>query len=235
MNKEQFIKYVEDLNIKITSKQLDQLEKYYELLLSWNKLMNLTTIIEHDAVYLKHFYDSLTLIKACSLNEISSLADVGSGAGFPGLVLKIFYPELKITIIDSNNKKISFLKEVAQNLELKNITFVHDRCENFAHTNKENFDIVTARAVASLNILIELCLPLVKINGYFIALKGDVSKEEKTITNSLKILGGKQEKIIQFNLPYENSKRSIVKIQKVRTTPPIYPRSYDKIKKKPLK
>ena len=235
MNKEQFIKYVEDLNIKITSKQLDQLEKYYELLLSWNKLMNLTTIIEHDAVYLKHFYDSLTLIKACNLNEISSLADVGSGAGFPGLVLKIFYPELKITIIDSNNKKISFLKEVAQNLELKNITFVHDRCENFAHTNKENFDIVTARAVASLNILIELCLPLVKINGYFIALKGDVSKEEKTITNSLKILGGKQEKIIQFNLPYENSKRSIVKIQKVTTTPSIYPRSYDKIKKKPLK
>lgn len=235
MNKEQFIKYVEDLNIKITSKQLDQLEKYYELLLSWNKLMNLTTIIEHDAVYLKHFYDSLTLIKACNLNEISSLADVGSGAGFPGLVLKIFYPELKITIIDSNNKKISFLKEVAQNLELKNITFVHDRCEKFAHTNKENFDIVTARAVASLNILIELCLPLVKINGYFIALKGDVSKEEKTITNSLKILGGKQEKIIKFNLPYENSKRSIVKIQKVTTTPSIYPRSYDKIKKKPLK
>lgn len=235
MNKEQFIKYVEDLNIKITSKQLDQLEKYYELLLSWNKLMNLTTIIEHNAVYLKHFYDSLTLIKACNLNEISSLADVGSGAGFPGLVLKIFYPELKITIIDSNNKKISFLKEVAQNLELKNITFVHDRCENFAHTNKENFDIVTARAVASLNILIELCLPLVKINGYFIALKGDVSKEEKTITNSLKILGGKQEKIIKFNLPYENSKRSIVKIQKVTTTPSIYPRSYDKIKKKPLK
>ena len=166
MNEKDFINEIEKLGIFISELQLKQLNKYYELLIEWNKVMNLTGITEKKDVYLKHFYDSLTICKVINLNDYSTLCDIGTGAGFPGMVLKIVFPNLKITLVDSLNKRISFLNEVIKELELDNIIAVHSRIEEF----KGNFDIVTARAVSRLNILLEYAIPLVKKDGYFIPL-----------------------------------------------------------------
>ena len=233
MNKEEFNKEIEKLNIILTSKQKEQLHTYYELLVFWNQKMNLTAIIKEDDVYLKHFYDSLTIVKAIDLTHVEKVLDVGSGAGFPGIVLIICFPHLKLDIIDANNKKILFLNEVVKTLELKDVNLIHGRCEEYALKTREEYDLVTARAVASLDILLELCLPFVKVNGYFIALKG--KDENINIQKSLQILQGKEEQVIKFLLPRENSERTIIKIRKEGPTPKEYPRSYDKIKKKPLK
>ncbi len=234
MNKEIFIKEVKKLNIDISDNQLKQLEKYYEILIEENAKTNLTAITKKEDVYLKHFYDSLTLVKTIDLTKVNNILDVGSGAGFPSIVLKIFYPHLHLDIIDSNNKKITFLEKLIHELNLKNINLIHDRVEIYALENKEKYDLVTARAVANLNTLIELCLPLVKKDCYFIALKGNISEEIKNIANELNILKGKIEEVIEFNLPIEDSLRNIIKIKKVGITPKGYPRTYDKIKKKPL-
>ena len=234
MNKEIFIKEVKKLNIDINDNQLEQLEKYYEILIEENAKTNLTAITKKEDVYLKHFYDSLTLVKAIDLTKVNNILDVGSGAGFPSIVLKIFYPHLHLDIIDSNNKKITFLEKLIHELNLNNINLIHDRVEIYALENKEKYDLVTARAVANLNTLIELCLPLVKKDCYFIALKGNISEEIKNIDNELNILKGKIEEVIEFNLPIEDSLRNIIKIKKVGITPKWYPRTYDKIKKKPL-
>ena len=165
MNKEQFKNELKKLNLDLTLEKEEQLDKYYNLLITWNKKFNLTAIVEEEQVYLKHFYDSLTITKVINLNDINTILDVGSGAGFPGLVLKIFFPHLKLTIIDSNNKKITFLNEVIKELNLENVTLVHNRCELFAHENIETFDVVTARAVANLNILLEN-LDIIGLNEY---------------------------------------------------------------------
>lgn len=234
MNKELFIKSLEDINIKITDKQLEQLDIYYKLLVEWNQKMNLTTILEKKDVYLKHFYDSITVVKVIDLNTINNIIDIGSGAGFPGIVLKIFYPHLKLDILDSNNKKILFLNEVINELKLENINLIHARAEEYALDNIDKYDLVVSRAVANLNTLIELCLPLVKVNGYFIALKGDATEELKFVANELQILNGKIETKEEFALPVEQSKRTLIKIKKTLLTPKGYPRAYDKIKKKPL-
>ena len=234
MNKQKFIAELANINILQTLDQLNQLEEYANYLLEYNKLTNLTAIKTIDEIYLKHFYDSLTIIKVIDLNKYNSLLDIGTGAGFPGLVLKIFYPNLNVTLLDSNNKKTKFLTNLVKKLNLSKIEIVNERAEQYCQNNRENYDIVTSRAVSSMQILAELSLPFVKVNGYFIPLKANVKEELAKSHKAIEILGGKIEIISEFKLPIENSTRTIIKILKTKPSPNIYPRSYDKIIKKPL-
>lgn len=234
MNKNEFIEEIEKLGIKVTDEKLNKLDLYYNLLIEWNNNINLTAITDEKEVYLKHFYDSLTLIKAYNFNNKISICDVGSGAGFPGIVLKIFFDNINITLVDALNKRINFLKEVIKKLDLKNIEVVHDRAEIYARNNIERFDLVVSRAVAKLNILNELCIPMIKINGYFIAMKASIDEELELSEHSIKELNCKLEKVISFNLPIENSIRNLVVIKKVEKTCNKYPRNFDKISKNPL-
>ena len=233
MTNEEFIEKLKELNITLTKEQLNQLEKYYELLIEWNKKINLTRIVEKKDVYLKHFYDSITLIKAIDLTKKQELCDIGTGAGFPGIVLKIVFPNLNITLVDALNKRIEFLKLVIKELNLKNITAIHERAEVFIRQNKNKFDIITCRAVAKLNIISEICIPGLKINGYFIPMKAQIDEEIKDI-KFLDKLNSKLENIVSFKLPYENSIRNLVVIKKISSTNDMYPRKYDKISKYPL-
>lgn len=235
MNKEEFIKNLKELNIEISSQQLEQLSIYCQMLLDYNKHTNLTAIKEENQVYLKHFYDSLTITKVINLNESRNLIDIGTGAGFPGMVIKIIFPHLKVTLLDSNNKKIKFLEELIKKLSLTDITTFHGRVEDYCQKYRETYDIVTARAVSNLTILSELCLPLVKPNGYFIPLKGAAQEEIEEAKEAISILGGNIETINYFKLPIENSERNIIKIKKIKKTNITYPRRYDKILKNPLK
>jgi 16S rRNA (guanine527-N7)-methyltransferase len=234
VNKKEFIQEINKLGIQLTDEQLHQLDKYYQLLIEWNKVMNLTGITEEKEVYLKHFYDSLTIAKVIDLTKEKSLCDVGSGAGFPGMVLKIVFPNLKVTLVDSLNKRIKFLTEVANELNLKDIALVHARAEDFAKNNREKFDVVTARAVASINVLLEYCLPLTKVGKYFIALKGNISQEIILLNNSLTKIGGKLINSQEFLLPIENSNRSLLVITKENPTSKKYPRHPKDIKNNPL-
>ena len=214
MNKEEFINELEKLNIMLSSHQLDQLDKYYHLLKEWNEKINLTRIIEENDVYLKHFYDSLTLSRVIDLNKSLTLCDIGTGAGFPGLVLKIVFPSLKITLVDSLLKRIKFLNIVIEELGLTGIETVHSRAEDYVKFHKNEFDIVTSRAVSRLINLLDYSIPLVKKGGYFIPMKANCEDE---IKESLPILKRKNltvEKIDEFYLPIENSKRTIIKIRK---------------------
>ena len=176
MNKEEFLKELAKLDIILTDYQLQELEEYYNILVEENKKYNLTSITNKEDVYLKHFYDSLTISKIIKLDN-QSICDIGTGAGFPGLVLKIAYPNTHITLLDSTLKKCNFLKMVIDKLQLKNIEVINDRAENFAHNNREVFDIVTSRAVAPLKHLLEYSIPLLKVNGLFISMKGNIEKE----------------------------------------------------------
>ena len=214
MNKEEFINELEKLNIMLSSHQLDQLDKYYHLLKEWNEKINLTRIIEENDVYLKHFYDSLTLSRVIDLNKSLTLCDIGTGAGFPGLVLKIVFPSLKITLVDSLLKRIKFLNIVIEELGLTGIETVHSRAEDYVKFHKNEFDIVTSRAVSRLINLLDYSVPLVKKGGYFVPMKANCEDE---IKESLPILKRKNltvEKIDEFYLPIENSKRTIIKIRK---------------------
>ena len=233
MTNEEFIEKLKELNIILTQVQLNQLEKYYELLIEWNKKINLTRIVEKKDVYLKHFYDSITLIKAIDLTKEQELCDIGTGAGFPGIVLKIVFPHLNITLVDALNKRIEFLKLVIKELNLKSINAIHERAEIFIRQNKNKFDIITCRAVAKLNIISEICIPGLKINGYFIPMKAQIDEEIKDI-KFLDKLNSKLENIVSFKLPYENSIRNLVVIKKISSTNDMYPRNYDKISKYPL-
>lgn len=233
MNKEEFVKALECLNINLTEKQLNDLDTYYKMLIEYNAHTNLTRITEEKEVYLKHFYDSLTLVKAVNLSD-QTLLDIGSGAGFPGLVLKIVFPNLKVVLLDSLNKRITFLNSVIKKLNLKDIKAVHDRAEEYAKENKESFDIVTSRAVANLNTLSELSLPFVKQEGFFIPMKADAKEEIKNAQNAIKTLGGVIKDTIVFSLPNENGIRTLIKIQKISKTNGKYPRKFSEIKKKPL-
>ena len=235
MNKELFVKEVSKLGLDLKEEQLKNLDIYCKFLIEYNSHTNLTAITEEEQVYLKHFYDSLTILKSVDMNKVESLIDIGTGAGFPGMVIKILFPEIEVTLLDSNNKKINFLKELAQKLNLKKINFYHGRAEDFCVKNREKFEIVTARAVSNMTLLTELCLPLTKQDGYFIALKGSNIEEIEESKYAIEILGGSIEEIISFNLPIEESGRNIVKIKKIKTTPKEYPRRYDKIVKNPLK
>lgn len=233
MNQNDFIEELKKISIFPTKYQLEQLEKYYELLIEYNKVMNLTGITKKEDVYLKHFYDSLTIAKIINLRDYISLCDIGSGAGFPGIVLKIIFPNLKITLIDSLNKRINFLNEVIKQLKLINIETVHSRIEDFGKYNREKYDIVTARAVAPLNILLEYSIPLIKINGYFIPLKGIIEKEIN-YELALQKLNSSLLNKLEFNLPKENSHRTILLIEKNKKTNKKYPRNNIEIKNKPL-
>lgn len=234
MDKTEFIEALKNLNIQLTDRQLEQLNKYYQLLVEWNKFMNLTGITEEKEVYLKHFYDSLTIARIIDLKKERTLCDIGSGAGFPGMVLKIVYPDLKITLVDSLQKRITFLNEVVKQLDLKDIELVHDRAEDFAKNNREKYDVVTARAVAPINILIEYCLPSVKVGKYFIPMKGNISREINLLDNSLKKIDGMLLKSDEFLLPKEDSNRTLLLITKQKPTSKRYPRNPKEIKNKPL-
>lgn len=224
-----FIKEIESLGITLDNDKLDKFEKYFNLLVEYNKVMNLTGITDRDGVYLKHFYDSLTLVKAYDFNKDISLCDVGSGAGFPAIPLKIAFPNINVTIVDSLNKRIEFLNTVIKELGLTNIKAIHARAEEV--DMKEKFDIVTSRALADINIGLELCMPLVKIDGFYLPMvvSYDLGK------NTIKTLGGKLEEEIKFNLPIENSERKVLKIKKIEHTLDKYPRAFSQIKKKPLR
>ena len=230
MNLDLFIEETKKLGIELTSQQLEKLNQFYELLISWNQKMNLTRIIEKEDVYLKHFYDSLTLSKVIDLNQDLTICDVGSGAGFPGIVLKICFPNLKITLLDSLQKRVNYLNEIIKELDLKNIEAIHTRAEDYAKQNREKFDIVTARAVANLKILSELCIPMVKVNGLFIVMKANIEEEIENSTEILNKLDSKIEKIETFYLPIENSIRNIILIEKLKPTNTLYPRRIEKIK-----
>lgn len=233
MNKKLFIEELKKINIRLTNNQLEQLEKYYEMLVEYNKVMNLTGITEHDQVFLKHFYDSLTLSKIIDLNHEETLCDIGTGAGFPGLVIKICFPNLKVVLLDSLNKRTKFLSDVINELKLDNIEVVHTRAEEYALKNRNKFDVTTARAVAHLSTLLEYSIPMTKQNKYFIALKANVDEEIKEIDNALKCLNTKIEEKIEFNLPVENSNRTIIKFKKLKDNRK-YPRKYNEIKKNRL-
>ena len=233
MNKEEFINELKKIDVGISADKLSKLEEYYHLLVEENKKYNLTAITEKKDVYLKHFYDSLTLVKIINLNN-QYLLDIGTGAGFPGLVLKIVFPELKIDLLDSTNKRCQFLQMVIDKLELKNINVINARAEEYAKDNREKYDIVTSRAVAPLKHLLEYSIPLLKINGEFISLKSNIEDELKNIDNYYKKLYLNNQEIIKFELPYEFSLRTLYKVTKQKTTPLIYPRLYSQIKKKDI-
>lgn len=231
MNKDRFLEELEKLNICLTSEQLKQLDDFYHLLITYNEKMNLTGITKEEDVYLKHFYDSLTLIKTIDLHENLTLLDVGTGAGFPGIVLKIVFPNLKITLLDSLNKRINYLNKVINELNLKDIETVCCRCEDYSRINREKYDICVARAVSHLEILSEIIIPSVKVGGYFIAMKASLHDEVLKSAKILNQLDSKIEEIIEFTLPIEESKRSLVKIKKLKLTNVKYPRNFDRIKK----
>ena len=235
MNKEEFVRELEKIGIIPTEYQLEQLQRYYELLLEWNEKINLTAITEESQVYLKHFYDSLTLNRIICLKEIRTLCDVGTGAGFPGIVIKIFFPNIFVTLVDSLQKRIVFLKEVIKELNLEGIVTFHARAEEYAKENREKYEVVTARAVANLSILSEYCIPLVKQNFYFIPMKADISQEILESDYAISLLGGKLIEKKEFLLPIEGSKRTLLKIKKIEITNKKYPRKYGEIKNKPLK
>ena len=234
MNKEEFYNNLLDLGIELSNNQKENLEKFAKLLIEYNKHTNITSIIDINEIYLKHFYDSLTLIKAINLNDNLSVLDVGSGGGFPGIVLAIVFPNLKITLLDSNNKKSKFQEYIINKLNLKNVIVVNDRAENYFKTSKK-YDLVVARAVANLTILSELCIPFVKNNGLFIAMKGNFDEELKDAEYAIEFLGGSIKAKISFELPILGDKRALIVISKEKESPDGYPRTYDKIMKKPLK
>lgn len=234
MTDEEFKKKLKELKIELTKEAQDKLNKFYKMLVEKNKVMNLTAITAKEEVNLKHFYDSLTLVKVIDLNKELTLCDVGTGAGFPGIVLKIVFPQLKIVLIDSLNKRIEFLNEVIEKLDLKDIKAVHDRVEVYSKNNIEKFDIVTSRAVAKTNILLEMSSQLVKVDGKIILLKAECKEEIKKSLNAIKELNLSLEKEEEFTLPIENSKRTIVVFNKKRATNKKYPREFAKIRKRPL-
>ncbi len=233
MNREDFINEIKLLGIEVNDQTLTRLEAYYNILKEENKKYNLTRIIEKEDVYLKHFYDSLTITKIIDIDS-QSICDLGSGAGFPGIVLAICFPNAKLTLIESNGKKCNFLNIVKEKLTLENVAIINTRVEEYAKENREMYDIVTARAVAPLKHLLEYGVPLVKVEGYFIAMKANIDEEIKNIENYYNKLRIKKENKIVFNLPKENSIRTLLKFQKLEQTNIKYPRRYSEIIKKDI-
>lgn len=232
---------IEKTGIHLEDKQVQQFLVYYELLTEWNKVMNLTAITDFKEVVQKHFVDSLSLIKAVDGSFLQkkgiSMIDIGTGAGFPGIPLKIVFPNLKVTFLDSLNKRIKFLNEVTGKLELRNITAIHGRAEDFAKQKeyREQFDLSVSRAVANLATLSEYSLPYVKKGGFFFSYKAeDIEEEIELSKNAIKILGGRIDEVIKFNLPDSDVKRAIVKIEKNNFTNKKYPRKAGIPSKEPL-
>lgn len=223
-------------NIELSNTQKEQFQTYYQLLVEWNEKMNLTSITDEHEVYLKHFYDSITPSFYYDFKGSLSICDVGAGAGFPSIPLKIIFPDLKVTIVDSLNKRIQFLNHLADDLGLQDVSFVHDRAETFGKGDyRESYDIVTARAVARLTVLSELCLPLVRKGGQFIALKSSKGEEELDEAQfAINVLGGNVKETFNFELPEEAGERQMIVIDKRRQTSKKYPRKPGTPNKSPL-
>lgn len=240
MNPEQFQQALADHGITLSAEQMQQFADYYQLLVETNEHVNLTRITEKDEVYLKHFYDSITgaFAEPRLESEELTLCDIGAGAGFPSLPLKIAFPQLKVTIVDSLNKRIAFLESLVAKLGLTDVTLIHDRAETFSAKNspyREKFDIVTARAVARLSVLSELCLPAAKISGEFIAYKASAAPEELQQGGAaIKQLGGKVQKTVTLTLLEADEERNIIVIDKIKATPNKYPRRPGLPSKKPI-
>lgn len=233
MNREEFIKETKKLGIELDDQMLNNLEYYYNILKEENEKYNLTRITTKEDVYLKHFYDSLTITKIVNIGA-QSICDLGSGAGFPGLVLAICFRNAKLTLIEANGKKCHFLNLVKDKLSLDNVTIINARVEEFAKNNRELFDIVTARAVAPLKHLLEYGVPLVKVEGHFIAMKASVEEEIKNIEIYYQKLNINKVEEIIFNLPKEDSLRTLLKYQKLAKTSTKYPRRYAEILKRDI-
>ena len=233
----QFIQDLKELGVSLTDKQIEQFLIYYELLTEWNSFMNLTAITEYEDVLKKHFVDSVSLIQAVDVRKELTLIDVGTGAGFPGLALKIAYPELKVTLLDSLQKRIQFLDAVIEKLGLEGIEAIHGRAEDFAKPQKlrESFDLCVSRAVANLSTLSEYCLPFVKVGGYFIPYKSEkIAQEKEEAEKALELLGGKFERQVEFMLPSSDIYRNLFVIKKVKETPKKFPRKAGLPAKEPI-
>ena len=235
---ENFKRKASALGVELSDKQLDQFRQYYEMLVEKNKVMNLTAITEWEEVIDKHFIDSISLVKACDLSDEKYILDLGCGAGFPGIPLKIAFPNLKIVLLDSLNKRILFLQEVIEALGLEKVEALHGRAEDYARKSeyREQFDYCVSRAVANLTTLSEYCIPYVKEGGSFISYKsGKVKEEVKEVKKALSILGGKMDQMVTFELPETDMERIFVKIKKEKKTPKKYPRKAGLPGKEPLK
>lgn len=239
MNKEELIRSgAASVGVELNDGQVQQLIRYYEILVEWNSFMNLTGITEFEEVVQKHFVDSLVLGKALEVEKLHCLIDVGTGAGFPGLPLKIAHPHLKVTLLDSLQKRIKFLDEVIAQLGLEEIETIHGRAEDFAKPSmkREAYDVCVSRAVANLASLSEYCLPYVKVGGYFIPYKsGKIEEELEASKKAVFLLGGKIEEEVKFMLPDSDISRSLIKIKKISATPKKYPRKSGLATKEPIK
>ena len=232
-----FEKSLEELGIILSDRQKEQFEMYYKTLIEWNQVMNLTTIVKREEVYTKHFLDSLTLCRIVDLTKSATLIDIGTGAGFPGIPLKIVFPEIEVVLLDSLNKRIKFLNDVIDKLELQGIKAVHGRAEELAKRPeyRESFDIGTSRAVSRMCVLSEYCMPYIRAEGIFISYKaGAIEEELEEGKNAIKILGGEIEKIDKFTLAGTDIERSLIKIRKKQNTPRKYPRKAGMPSKEPL-
>lgn len=236
-----FEKGLDQLKIQLTQEQKEQFIKYYEYLIEKNKVMNLTAITDYEEVLLKHFLDSLSLVKVQDFipEKLSgkTVIDIGTGAGFPGIPLKIAFPEIGIVLLDSLNKRINFLDEVIEMLQLRKIEAVHGRAEDYARQKefRENFDFCVSRAVANLSTLSEYCLPFVKQGGYFISYKsGKIEEELSNAENAVKVLGGNVKEVVKFSLMDTDMDRSFVVVEKKKTTPKRYPRKAGLPSKEPI-
>lgn len=226
------------LGIVLTKNQHEQFDKYYELLIEWNKVMNLTGITEYEEVNEKHFIDSLSIVKVVDINKVHTVIDIGTGAGFPGIPLKIAFPHLKITLLDSLNKRIKYLNTVIEELGLEDIQTIHGRAEDFAKKDeyREQYDLAVSRAVANLSTLSELCIPYVKVGGMFVPYKsGEIEEEVKEAATAIRILGAKKKEVVKFTLPGSNINRSFVKIEKIKNTGKKFPRKAGMPGKEPIK
>ena len=250
----QFTKDLKELGVSLSEKQIEQFLTYYEMLVEWNEFMNLTAITEYNEVMKKHFVDSVSLIKAFDVSKKASVIDVGTGAGFPGLALKIAYPELQVTLLDSLNKRIQFLDAVIEKLGLTGVNTIHGRAEDFSkpvsagksksgnklkesdNTLREKYDLCVSRAVANLSTLSEYCLPFVKIGGKFISYKSEkITEEMAAAENAIKLLGGKIKDQVEFQLPDSDIYRNLFVIEKVKETPKKFPRKAGLPAKEPIK
>lgn len=232
-----FDEKLKELRIELNENMKNQFDRYYELLVEWNKVMNLTGITEYEEVNEKHFIDSLSIVKVIDINKIDNIIDIGTGAGFPGIPLKIAFPHLKVTLLDSLNKRIKFLNAVIDELNLNHIEIIHGRAEDYAKKTeyRENYDLCVSRAVANLSTLSEYCVPYVKVGGLFISYKsGDIDEEIVKSKPAIKILGAEIENVIKFKLPGTDIHRSFVKIKKLSTTKKKYPRKAGLPAKEPL-
>ena len=236
-NVSQFKNDLDSLGICLSDDQINQFLIYYEMLSERNQVINLTAISEYQDVMKKHFVDSICLVKACDLSTGMFLMDVGTGAGFPGLALKIAFPELKVTLLDSLNKRVLFLNDVIKKLGLKDVDAIHGRAEDFAKQQKyrEKYDLCVSRAVSNLSTLSEYCLPFVKIGGMFVAYKSEKVMEEISVAeNSIFLLGGEMERQVEFNLPFSDIYRNLVLVRKKTETPGKFPRKAGLPGKEPL-